>query len=167
MLSLEEILAEGSPLGPDNSSTTQADIHTPLNNGKRANIHDTPGGLGLASRLSKTQLKKLQEAMYHACESTNLDLTLDLRNLGVPWTLHTWLQTLQTANEGQMISVINELLQDFSTQWPKENSSYFVDVGLPLLFTIFRSSKTEGNLRGPHTPAFRQAILVNTSPFFQ
>jgi hypothetical protein len=82
--------------------------------------------------------------MYHACESTNLDLTLDLRNLGVPWTLHTWLQTLQTANEGQLISVINELLQDFSTQWQKENTSYFVDVGLPLLFTIFRGSKTEG-----------------------
>ena len=97
--------------------------------------------------------------MYHACESTNLDLTLDLRNLGVPWTLHTWLQTLQTANEGQMISVINELLQDFSTQWPKENSSYFVDVGLPLLFTIFRSSKTEGNLRGSCIDGSRAVVV--------
>ena len=144
VLSLEEILAEGSPLGSE-SSSTQADVHTSMANGKR-NGHDSVAApIGLGSRLSKTQLRKLQEAMYHACESTNLDLTLDLRNLGVPWTLHTWLQTLQTANEGQMISVINELLQDFSTQWQKENTSYFVDVGLPLLFTIFRASKTEGN----------------------
>ena len=128
--------------------TTHADVHSSsASNGKRVDasgFRNDAKNSGLSSRLTKVQMRKLQESMYHACESTNLDLTLDLRNLGVPWTLHTWLQTLQTANEGQMVSVINELLQDFSTHWPKENTSYFVEVGLPLLFSIFRGSKTEG-----------------------
>ena len=156
-MSLEEILAEGSPLGGGESSSstsmtssmTQADVHV-TSAGKRIDASGFRSDLkasGLSSRLTKVQMKKLQESMYHACESTNLDLTLDLRNFGVPWTLHTWLQTLQTANESQMISVINELLQDFSAQWPKENTSYFVDVGLPLLFAIFRGSKTVGKSR--------------------
>ena len=50
--------------------------------------------------------------MYHACEATNLEVTLDLRtNLGVPWTLHTWLQTLTTANDNNLVAIINEILQ--------------------------------------------------------
>ena len=92
------------------------------------------------------QVKKLQEAMYHASEATNLELTLDLRNLGVPWTMHTWMQSLTTANETGLVSVINELLQDFSSTWPEEHSSYFIDVGLPLLFNILKTCKTEGTV---------------------
>ena len=37
--------------------------------------------------------------MYHAAETGNIELALDMRNLGVPWTLYTWLQTLHIANE--------------------------------------------------------------------
>lgn len=127
VLSLEEILAEGSNGGPNQLAS--ADV-------TKANT----------TRLVKSQVKKLQEAMYHASEATNLELTLDLRNLGVPWTMHTWMQSLTTANETGLVSVINELLQDFSSSWPEEHSSYFTDVGLPLLFNILKTCKTEGTV---------------------
>ena len=124
VMSLEEILAEGANGGPHGGRDDKANT----------------------TRLVKSQVKKLQEAMYHASEATNLELTLDLRNLGVPWTMHTWMQSLTTANETGLVSVINELLQDFSSAWPEENSSYFVDVGLPLLFNILKTCKTEGTV---------------------
>jgi hypothetical protein len=62
-----------------------------------------------------------------------------------------------------MVSVINELLQDFSTQWPKENTSYFVDVGLPLLFSIFRGSKTEGRPRESLLTGKAQYVRLTSS----
>jgi ankyrin repeat/BTB/POZ domain-containing protein 2 len=37
-------------------------------------------------------------------------------------------------------------LQDFSSTWPEEHSSYFIDVGLPLLFNILKTCKTEGTV---------------------
>ena len=125
VLSLEEILAEGANGGSNGSQDVT-----------KANT----------TRLVKSQVKKLQEAMYHAGEATNLELTLDLRNLGVPWTMHTWMQSLATANETGLVSVINELLQDFSSSWPEEHSSYFTEVGLPLLFNILKTCKTEGTV---------------------
>ena len=60
--------------------------------------------------------------------------------------MHTWMQSLTTANETGLVSVINELLQDFSPGWPEENSSYFIDVGLPLLCNILKNCKTEGTV---------------------
>ena len=154
VLSLEEILAEGasedsttSPsvaLGPTGTIKQKS---SGIKNSNNINSN-SPGIDNLTSRLGgKGNVRKLQEAMYHACEATNLEVTLDLRNnLGVPWTLHTWLQTLTTANDNTLVGVINELLQDFSTSWAEEQSSYFLDVGLPLLFSIFRNSKTEGTV---------------------
>ena len=153
VLSLEEILAEGasddSPttpnvtLGPTGTIKPKGSgIKNTTNNIKSAGIDSLTTRFG-----GKSNVRKLQEAMYHACEATNLEVTLDLRNnLGVPWTLHTWLQTLTTANDNTLVGVINELLQDFSTAWAEEQSSYFLDVGLPLLFSIFKNSKTEGTV---------------------
>ncbi len=148
VLSLEEILSEGA-IPPNSSGMSRSQFLDNLRlisffsgddkmkeNQQKANN----------TRLVKSQIKRLQEAMYHASEATNLELTLDLRNLGVPWTMHTWMQSLQTASETQLVSVINELLQDFNATWPEENSSYFVEVGLPLLFNILRSCKTEGTV---------------------
>lgn len=68
-------------------------------------------------------------------------MTLDLRNLGVPWTLHCWMHTLATAHEHRLESIIDQLLQDFLQVWPDDYSAQFVDECLPLLFTIFRYSK--------------------------
>lgn len=69
------------------------------------------------------------------------EMTLDLRNLGVPWTLHCWMHTLATAHEHRLESIIDQLLQDFLQVWPDDYSAQFVDECLPLLFTIFRYSK--------------------------
>lgn len=73
-------------------------------------------------------------------------MTLDLRDLGVPWTLHCWMHTLATAHEHRLESIIDQLLQDFLQVWPDDYSAQFVDECLPLLFTIFRCSKVSSEL---------------------
>lgn len=74
----------------------------------------------------------------------NADITLDLRNLGVPWTLHCWMHTLATAHEHSLENIIDQLLQDFLQVWgPDDYSTQFVDECLPIIFNIFRYSKVE------------------------
>ncbi|XP_042210223.1 ankyrin repeat and BTB/POZ domain-containing protein 2-like [Homarus americanus] len=143
VLSLEEILAEGA-----NGNTCDRDRRP----GRQMCIIDDPVGRGSVAssdssqvvKLTKQQIKTLQEAMYHSAESGHLEMTLDLRNLGVPWTLHCWMHTLATAHEHRLESIIDQLLQDFLQVWPDDYSAQFVDECLPLLFTIFRYSKNEG-----------------------
>ncbi|XP_063861764.1 ankyrin repeat and BTB/POZ domain-containing protein 2-like isoform X1 [Scylla paramamosain] len=143
VLSLEEILAEGA------SGNTCDRERRP---GRQMCIIDEPVGRGSMTssdssqvvKLTKQQIKTLQEAMYHSAESGHLEMTLDLRDLGVPWTLHCWMHTLATAHEHRLESIIDQLLQDFLQVWPDDYSAQFVDECLPLLFTIFRCSKNEG-----------------------
>ena len=128
VLSLEEILAEG--IAGVKTSDREED-------GRRAHKQLPPGNL--FSRFSKNNVKKLQEAMYQSTENENIDITLDLRSFGVPWSLHCWIRTLLTAHHNNFSSVIDELLQDFSKEWTEDNSSYFTDECLPVLFSIFRN----------------------------
>ncbi|KAL1122546.1 hypothetical protein AAG570_002876 [Ranatra chinensis] len=130
VLSLEEILAEGA-----NQLTAE----------RRTAVSRQPGetNSGQLLKLSKAQIKCLQEAMYHSTENNHLEITLDLRNLGVAWSLHCWMCTLATAH-GHIESMIDQLLQDFLHVWPDDCSAQFVDECLPLLFNIFRYSKNEG-----------------------
>lgn len=58
VLSLEEILAEGS--GLDGTSSSQVDL----------------------VRTGKAKLKALKEAMYHSAEHGHVDITIDIRSLG-------------------------------------------------------------------------------------
>jgi len=132
VLSLEEILAEGVAGGVHDKDE------------KHGNDMRRPSKGKLYSRFSKSNVKKLQEAMYQSTENENIDITLDLRNFGVPWTLHCWIRTLLTAQHNGFGSVIDELLQDFSKEWTEDNSSYFTDECLPVLFSIFRTNKSEG-----------------------
>ncbi|UYV76423.1 ABTB2 [Cordylochernes scorpioides] len=120
MLSLEEILAEGF-------STAERRIQV--------------------VKMTRAQLKALQEAMYQSAENTFLEITLDLRNLatrcvgpGVPWSLHCWLSTLATAHDRGLETVVDQLLRDFLQGWP-EDGPQFGEEGLPLLFSIFRHCK--------------------------
>ncbi|CAH0561413.1 unnamed protein product [Brassicogethes aeneus] len=119
ILSLEEMLAEGSSTSHSNASNS------------------TP-------QFSKTQIKALQEAMYHSVENNHLDITIEIRTLGVPWTLHCWMHSLGAAHEARLDCVIDQLLQDFLQVCPDDYSSQFVQECLPLLFNIFRYSKKEG-----------------------
>jgi len=164
VLSLAEILAEGlhkssspssSPLSSDEANEEEVEelkaASTPASNAA------APSSLA-ASRLNKAQLKRLQESAYHAAESANLELALDLRNLGVPWTVHVWTRSLAVAHDALLLPVVNELLQDFDPSWAmaqspnsgtmsgKADVGFFCDVALPLLFAIFRACKNEGTV---------------------
>ncbi|RZC39551.1 ankyrin repeat and BTB/POZ domain-containing protein 2, partial [Asbolus verrucosus] len=119
VLSLEEILAEGAT--PNCSSPSNTTPH-----------------------FTKAQVKSLQEAMYHSAENNHLDITVEIRTLGVPWTLHCWMHSLGAAHEARLDCVIDQLLQDFLQVCPDDYSSQFVQECLPLLFNIFRYSKKEG-----------------------
>ncbi|XP_016959533.1 ankyrin repeat and BTB/POZ domain-containing protein 2 isoform X1 [Drosophila biarmipes] len=133
VLSLEEMLAEGDVGGMRGAA---------------------PGGAGgpssssgnsedLLPLLNKTQIKRLQEAMYHSAENNHLDITIELRKLGVPWTLHCWMHALSAAHDLRLDAVIDQLLQDFLQVCPDDYSAQFVSECLPLLFNIFRN-KNEG-----------------------
>ncbi|XP_011500686.1 PREDICTED: ankyrin repeat and BTB/POZ domain-containing protein 2 isoform X2 [Ceratosolen solmsi marchali] len=128
VLSLEEILAEG------NSGTVQQ--HGLDDRGSQRD--------GNEPVFSKVQNKALQEAMYHSVECNHLDITMELRGLAVPWTLHCWMHSLSTAHEMRIDSVIDQLLHDFLQVCPDLYSTQFVQECLPLLFNIFRYSKKEG-----------------------
>lgn len=79
--------------------------------------------------------------MVHFFRVHPLDITIELRALGVPWTLHCWMHALSAAHELRLDSVIDQLLQDFLQVCPDDYSSQFVTECLPLLFNIFRYSK--------------------------
>ncbi|XP_036326380.1 ankyrin repeat and BTB/POZ domain-containing protein 2-like isoform X1 [Rhagoletis pomonella] len=135
VLSLEEMLAEGEPVG----NATRGGGAAGAGNATGERI-----SADLPLTLNKTQIKSLQEAMYHSAENNHLDITIELRTLGVPWTLHCWMHALAAAHELRLDAVIDQLLQDFLQVCPDDYSAQFVSECLPLLFNIFRYSKNEG-----------------------
>ncbi|XP_042902345.1 ankyrin repeat and BTB/POZ domain-containing protein 2 [Parasteatoda tepidariorum] len=145
VLSLEEILAEGaSQLTCDRRTNRLQVVPVSVDDLNKSSTSIPSSENNQVIKLTKAQLKSLQEAMYHCAENGHIDITLDLRNIGVPWTLHCWMNTLAMAYEMQVEPVIDQLLQDYLQVWPEDCSSQFVDECLPLLFTIFRHSKKEG-----------------------
>lgn len=123
VLSLEEILAEGT----DPREKTLAP-------------HANGGG---TLRTGKAKLRALREAMYHSAEHGHVDITIDIRSLGVPWTLHTWLESLRTCFIQHRRPLIQGLLKDFSCIQEEEYTEELITHGLPLMFQILRASKNE------------------------
>ncbi|XP_069561382.1 ankyrin repeat and BTB/POZ domain-containing protein 3-B isoform X2 [Brachyistius frenatus] len=119
VLSLEEILAEGSDL--EGRSPSQIDL----------------------IRTGKAKLKALKEAMYHSSEHGHVDITIDIRSLGVPWTLHTWMESLRTCFHQHRRPLIQGLLKEFSSIEEEEYTEELITHGLPLLFQILSASKNE------------------------
>ncbi|XP_069715755.1 ankyrin repeat and BTB/POZ domain-containing protein 3 isoform X2 [Phaenicophaeus curvirostris] len=119
ILSLEEILAEGTDL-PDSAAA-------PL----------------CASRNSKAKMKALKEAMYHSAEHGYVDVTIDIRSIGVPWTLHTWLESLRTSFQQHRRPLIQCLLKEFKSIQEEEYTEELITQGLPLMFEILKASKNE------------------------
>ncbi|XP_059421150.1 ankyrin repeat and BTB/POZ domain-containing protein 3-B-like isoform X2 [Carassius carassius] len=119
ILSLQEILAEGSAMEERNSLKMEA------------------------TRTGKAKLKALREAMYHSSEHSYVDITLDIRSLGVPWTLHTWLESLRTCFLQHRRPLIQGLLKEFSSIEEEEYTEELITHGLPLMFQILRASKNE------------------------
>ncbi|XP_034719456.1 ankyrin repeat and BTB/POZ domain-containing protein BTBD11-A isoform X2 [Etheostoma cragini] len=123
VLSLEEILAESSD---------------PVE--KRLAPQANGGG---TLRTGKARLRALREAMYHSAEHGHVDISIDIRSLGVPWTLHTWLESLRTCFIQHRRPLIQGLLKDFSCIQEEEYTEELITHGLPLMFQILRSSKNE------------------------
>ncbi|XP_057711410.1 ankyrin repeat and BTB/POZ domain-containing protein 3-A-like isoform X2 [Corythoichthys intestinalis] len=122
VLSLEEILAEGSSSAQKTSA--------PQSNG---------GSL----RTGKAKLRALREAMYQSAEHGHVDITVDIRSLGVPWTLHTWLESLRTGFAQQRRPLIQGLLKDFCCIREDEYTEELLTHGLPLMFRILRACKND------------------------
>nr|XP_057921744.1 ankyrin repeat and BTB/POZ domain-containing protein 3-A-like isoform X2 [Doryrhamphus excisus] len=127
VLSLEEILAEGS-------APREKSVALQANSG---------GGGGGTLRTGKAKLRALREAMYHSAEHGHVDITIDIRSLGVPWRLHTWLESLRTSFIQHRRPLIQGLLKDFSCIQEDEYTEELITHGLPLMFQILRSSKNE------------------------
>uniref|UniRef100_A0A673BEA9 Ankyrin repeat and BTB/POZ domain-containing protein BTBD11-B-like n=1 Tax=Sphaeramia orbicularis TaxID=375764 RepID=A0A673BEA9_9TELE len=123
VLSLEEILAEGSEL--EERTPSQIDL----------------------IRTGKAKLKALKEAMYHSAEHGHVDITIDIRSLGVPWTLHTWLESLRTCFHQHRRPLIQGLLKEFSCIEEEEYTEELITHGLPLMFQILRASKVLHSLQ--------------------
>uniref|UniRef100_A0A8C6S5X1 Ankyrin repeat and BTB (POZ) domain containing 2a n=1 Tax=Neogobius melanostomus TaxID=47308 RepID=A0A8C6S5X1_9GOBI len=120
VLSLEEILAEG--VDPGHSWEQGA-----------------PRGGTL--RVCKARLKALQQASYYSAEHGYLEVTLDIRKMGVAWSMHSWLQSVLRAHELNRDGVLISLLQDFSSICSENYSPEFALTGVPLLFTLLHSTK--------------------------
>ncbi|XP_068872356.1 ankyrin repeat and BTB/POZ domain-containing protein 2-like isoform X1 [Aphelocoma coerulescens] len=121
VLSLEEILAEG--VQSDTSSQGSC----------------SEGQV----RLGKTRMKALQEATYYSAEHGYVDITMELRALGVPWKLHVWIESLRTTFYQSRYSVVQTLLREFVTSKEEDYNEELVSEGLQLMFDILKTSKDE------------------------
>lgn len=147
VLSLEEILAEGADT---------ADRRV----GPGTRTANDPGNQLV--KLSKAQIKCLQEAMYHSTENNHLEITLDLRNLGVCWSLHCWMSTLATAH-ATYEPTIDALLQvrpSFNVEFYNLSFLQFCDIS----FSSYRTSCTSG--RTTVQPSSLTSVCRCSSTFF-
>uniref|UniRef100_A0A8C4UW73 Ankyrin repeat and BTB domain containing 2 n=1 Tax=Falco tinnunculus TaxID=100819 RepID=A0A8C4UW73_FALTI len=158
VLSLEEILAEG--VESDTSSQGSS----------------SEGQV----RLCKTRTKALQEAMYYSAEHGYVDITMELRALGVPWKLHVWIESLRTTFYQSRYSVVQTLLREFVTIKEEDYNEELVNEGLQLMFDILKTSKNDsinqqlasifthcyGSSPIPSIPEIRKTLPARLDPHF-
>ncbi|XP_072915950.1 ankyrin repeat and BTB/POZ domain-containing protein 3-like [Hemitrygon akajei] len=119
VVTLEEILAEGRELP--------------------GSVHPSPS----PSSGNRVWVSILREPLYYSAEHGFLDISLDCRSLGVPWRLHSWFLSLETAFLQRRRPVIQCLLREFGSIKEEEGDEELLLQGLPLLFNILKASKNE------------------------
>ncbi|KAK0149468.1 Ankyrin repeat and BTB/POZ domain-containing protein 2 [Merluccius polli] len=133
ILSLEEILAEGVDFPAEGQTRKQSPARgAPPSGG---------GGAGPDPGSSKARTKALQQAAYYSAEHGYLDVTVELRAMGVPWRLHVWLESLQRAQQLSRDEVTLSLLTEFPTVRVDDYSEELIATGLPLMFGMLVTSK--------------------------
>ncbi|XP_030580414.1 ankyrin repeat and BTB/POZ domain-containing protein 2-like [Archocentrus centrarchus] len=125
ILSLEEILAEG---------VEEEQVKTPT----LPPATDSPS---IVPRLCKARVKGLQQAAYYSAEHGYLDVTMELREMGVPWRLHIWLESLHRAQQLCRDDVIISLLTEFPSIRMEDYSPDLLSTGIPLMFSMSKTSK--------------------------
>ncbi|XP_022059746.2 ankyrin repeat and BTB/POZ domain-containing protein 2-like [Acanthochromis polyacanthus] len=127
ILSLEEILAEGVE-----EEENEEEVKSPTHH---------PNSPSVAPRLCKARMKALQQASYYSAEHGFLDVTMELREIGVPWRLHIWLESLHRAQQLCRDEVIVFLLTEFPSIRSEDYSPELLSSGIPLMFSMLETSK--------------------------
>ncbi|XP_062271281.1 ankyrin repeat and BTB/POZ domain-containing protein 2-like [Scomber scombrus] len=128
ILSLEEILAEGV------EDEEEEEV-------RRTRAAPAPDSLSPAPRLCKARMKALQQAAYYSAEHGYLDVTMELREMGVSWRLHIWLECLHRAQHLSRDEVIVCLLTEFPSIRTEDYSPELLSTGVPLMFSMLETSK--------------------------
>ncbi|KAJ6667118.1 hypothetical protein lerEdw1_017096 [Lerista edwardsae] len=142
VLSLEEILAEG--VESDSSSQGSS------NEGQ--------------VKLCKTRMKALQEAMYYSAEHGYVDITMELRVLGIPWKLHVWIESLRTTFYQSRYSVVQNLLQEFITIKEEDYNEELNESINQQLARIF--AHCYGSSPIPGIPEIKKTLPARLDPHF-
>ncbi|KAI4831093.1 hypothetical protein KUCAC02_002690, partial [Chaenocephalus aceratus] len=95
--------------------------------------------LSLEEILART--KALQQAAFYSAEHGYLDVTLELREMGVPWRLHSWLQSLLRAQQLGRVRVLQILLSDFCSIRTEDFSPELLAAAVPDMVRLMESSK--------------------------
>uniref|UniRef100_A0A915PNT1 BTB domain-containing protein n=1 Tax=Setaria digitata TaxID=48799 RepID=A0A915PNT1_9BILA len=88
---------------------------------------------------NKEQQLALNEAIYYAAETSNIDIAMDLRKIGIAWNLHTWTTCLQAACLQISRNYKLSLLDDFNFRLADELTCDNIRQIATLLFEIIRS----------------------------